>query len=89
MKRLLSSLPYRLTAEGKDHPVPKKWRTQLIAAAEKRVGIREAAAPLGISKSTVGRLADEGKLAFSHARKGHRRFSIDVLESYALENKAK
>jgi excisionase family DNA binding protein len=72
----------RLSADGKDHPVPKKWRTHLMPAPEQRIGIKEAAMMLGISESSLRRLADEGKLPSSRTHKGHRRFCVDALVAF-------
>ena len=72
----------RLSESGKPHPTPKKWRNEVISSSQKTLSIQEASKILGVSESTVRRLAKDGTLPYSQTRRGHRRFSMQEIQEY-------
>ena len=62
------------------------------AAAEERttppVSMKDAAAALGVSASTMRRLADEGRIPSVRTTGGHRRFPLHELQRFAAEQGA-
>ena len=72
----------RLTESGQHHPTPKKWRSEVVSPSQKTLSIQEASKILGVSESTVRRLAKDGTLPYSQTRRGHRRFSMQEIQEY-------
>ncbi len=70
----------QLTEKSQDHPIPKKWKAQILFNT-KKISIHTAALQLQVSESTLRRLADEGKIPFTKTHGGHRRFLISDLET--------
>jgi putative two-component system response regulator len=48
--------------------------------------LQEAAAAIGVSASTMRRLADDGRIASVRTAGGHRRFPLEAVRRYAGEN---
>jgi len=50
--------------------------------------MKDAAATLGVSASTLRRLADEGRIATARTEGGHRRFDLHAIRQFAAEKGA-
>jgi putative two-component system response regulator len=55
-------------------------------AAPAVLTLQEAAAAIGVSASTMRRLADDGRIASARTTGGHRRFPLEAVRRYAGEN---
>jgi len=73
---------FTVPTEDDPDPTPKKWRSEVVSPSQKTLSIQEASKILGVSESTVRRLAKDGTLPYSQTRRGHRRFSMQEIQEY-------
>jgi excisionase family DNA binding protein len=76
---------HQLDLSGESHPEPLRAKGAHFLISRERVPIRDAAKMLGLSRSTLRRMARQNDIECERTPGGHLRFSLEALSDYLLK----